>query len=155
MGLSDSLVGDIGEQIAELGAHVVKQTGKATASIVKGVVTGGKSSDASTEGISSSMPLGQQIASSDVKKKQISSTTMDPATQQKLAAIRQNLRAMMTPRPSQQEAPKYISGKPGGSMDERIQMQEKMEKEKKKMSELPISARAGQGSGEKHRGVAG
>jgi hypothetical protein len=154
MGLSDSIVGDIGEQLAELGTHVVKQTGKATASIVKGVVTAGKS-DSSAEGISGSTSSVQQSGSSDIKNKRMSSTAMDPATQQKLAIIRQNLRAMMTPKPAPPEQSKYISGKPGGSIDEQKKMQEKIIKENKKMSELSISAKAGQGSGEKHRGSAG
>lgn len=160
MSISDTIVGEIGEKLAELGTHVAKQTGKAATDIAHGVVTGGttgKSQQTNQEfveglyGKSSS-----QQGTSDGQKKKSGGIPQDPLAQKRLAQIRQNLKTMMTPpKPTKEEVSAYIKGKPGGSEEEQKKQMELIEKKKKELPPLPVSAKAGMGTGERHRGVAG
>lgn len=75
-----------------------------------------------------------------------------------MAAIRRNLAQMNAPKPqSQDELPKYISGKPGAAktIGELEELNKEAEKKKKKIDELPVTARKGMGTGEGVRGMTG
>jgi len=77
-------------------------------------------------------------------------------TQQNLAAVRSNIKSLMTPKPKpQQNPPAYISGKAGFSIEKIQKMQKLQEDQKKKPPPLPKSAQQGQGSGEIGKFVAG
>lgn len=161
MSISDSIVGEIGEKLAELGTHVVKQTGKAATDIAHGVVTGQATNkpQQTDQGFVESLygkSGGQQTTPADLQKKKSAGVPLDTAAQKRLAQVRQNLRVMMTPpKPAKEEAAPYIAGKPGGSEEERLKQMKEIEKKKKELPALPVSAKAGMGTGETHRGVAG
>ena len=160
MSISDTIVGEIGEKLAELGTHVVKQTGKAASDFAQGVV-GGKTNKPQQTDQEFTEALygksgGQQGTPADLQKKKSAGVPLDTAAQKRLAQVRQNLKVMMIPpKPAKEEAPSYIAGKPGGSEEERLKQMKEIEKKEKELSALPISARAGMGTGETHRGVAG
>lgn len=161
MGISDSIIGEVAEKVTELGGHVAKQTGKAATDIAKGVVTGVTQTGTPTKPDQEFVEAlygksAQQQSISDKQKKAATPSPIDPSTQQKMAQVRQNLKTMMTsPQVVKQELPAYIKGKPGGSQEDIQKKQVDFEKQKKKLPPLPVTARAGMGTGETHRGVAG
>lgn len=161
MSISDTIVGEIGEKLAELGTHVIKQTGKAASDITSGVASGGTTnkSQQTDQGFVESLygkSSSQQVSPADLQKKKSAGMPMDPAAQKRLAQVRQNLKVMMIPpKPAKEESPPYIAGKPGGSVEEREKQMKEIEKKKKELPSLSVSAKAGMGTGETHRGVAG
>lgn len=79
----------------------------------------------------------------------------DQSKKSQIAEIRQNLAAMMqAPRAAKEELPKYVSGKPGFSL-EKINKQEEDKKKNKLPDLLSMLKLRNQGSGERHRGVSG
>jgi hypothetical protein len=162
MDIVDSVIGEVAEKVTELGGHIVKQTGKAASDVAKGVITGGSKPSLSTqndqefiEGLYGKSSAKQSILS-DRQKKKPTNVSIDPASQKRIAQIRQNLKALLTPpKAGKAEIPAYERAKPGGSEEEQKQQVDLIKKKKKELPPLPLSARQGIGTAEIKTGILG
>lgn len=148
--MSNSIVGNVFEGISQTVKQTVKQAVKAPLDILETGVQ-----QVSGSGQSGQMPDENWQAQRHQKMVSQMKQTDDQNKKSQMAAIRQNIAAMMqAPAPAGQELPKYVSGATGFSMD-KINKQE----EKKKKNILPdlldMLKMKNRGSGERHRGVSG
>lgn len=136
--MADSLIGETIEGVGGIVKQTALQAAKVPGSVASDFVEG-------LLGKPVSQQKAQDLKLNDQQKKQ-----------QNLAAVRSNIKSLMTPKPvPQQNPPAYISGKAGFSIEKIQKMQKLQEQQKKNPPPLPKSAQQGQGSGEIGKFVAG
>lgn len=148
--MADNILGETIEGVASLPAQIATRA-------VKTVL--GKPDNSNqdfVEGLT-----GKPVTQQKMKALQVSD---QQKKQQNLAAVRSNLKSLMTPvKKPQPQPPPYISGKAGFSIEKIKKMQKLQEEQKKnlpagrqdRLPPLPVSAKQGQGSGEIGKFVAG
>ncbi|MBI3385094.1 hypothetical protein HY030_02800 [Candidatus Gottesmanbacteria bacterium] len=148
--MPDNVIGDVFEGLSQTVGKTVQQAVKTPFDILE---TGAK--QVAGQAQNGQMPDEKWQAQRQQKMISQMRQNDDQNKKPQLAEIRQNLAAMMqTPKTSEQELPKYVSGKPGFSMD-KIKNQEEDKKKNKLPDLLEMLKLKNRGSGERHRGVSG
>lgn len=149
--MPDNVLGDVFEELKDTAASAASQ-----ANPLKIVETG-------MQQVTGQQNMGgvDEKAQQKQMTKQIKQMKVidDKNRKPELDAIRQNLIAMMQPKPKpQSELPKNVSGVAGApkTIEDWEEQEKKIKKERKKLPEIPIGAKSHQGSAEGGvRGVSG
>lgn len=151
--MSDNVFGEAVETLGGVASQTVKQAANVPGQIATDVINTvlGKKD-------SSNQDFVEGLTGKPVSQKKLKSLQQNDQQQkqQNLAAVRSNLKSLMTSKPTPQaNPPAYVSGKPGFSVEKIQKMQKLQDDQKKKPPPLPASAKQGQGSGEMGKFVAG
>lgn len=151
--MPDNILSDIGSELGTTVKQTVKQAVKTPLKILETGISQVSGQSQNTGSGIDEKGQGQNVSQVIKQMK----TTDDANSQIQMNQIRQNLQSMMqAPAQPQQEVPKYISGKPGFSLEKIQEQNEEFEKEKKKLPDLSeLLKKKGQGTAERFKGASG